>query len=227
MFGVLLAGAPRAHAAESGMVIAPGTPPLTRQAADASAEVTIFMLQVVATGDPDTELELDDDLLEAWAEGLAAEYSGMSSDAQAQLASLPAVRDALYVAWPQATASQRAEMRDAFRPMADGMLAQMGCDGFVSLADAGLVEPNSANIARYKRCNAGETVAAPAPTPVPTTTSTESPTAAYQRASAGLAASHNMYVNMSNVLLQNHVGNMNAILNMGNSNYRYEYVSKP
>jgi hypothetical protein len=36
-----------------------------------------------------------------------------------------------------------------------------------------------------------------------------------------------MYVSMSNTLLQNHVGNMNAILNMGNSNYRYEYVSKP
>jgi hypothetical protein len=72
----------------------------------------------------------------------------------------------------------------------------------------------------------------PAPvaaTPVRAAQSTpvESPTAAYQRASAGLQASHNMYVNMSNVLLENHVGNMNAILNMGNNNYHYVYTTKP
>jgi hypothetical protein len=36
-----------------------------------------------------------------------------------------------------------------------------------------------------------------------------------------------MYVNMSNVLLENHVGNMNAILNMGNNDYHYVYKATP
>jgi hypothetical protein len=184
------------------------------------------MLRVVATGEAD-ELALDGSVLDEWATALASEYAALSIEEQAQLAELPVLRDALYLAWPAASASDRDEIRNALRPMAEGMLAQMACDSFVSLAESGLVEPTSANIARYQHCNAGETVQA-APTPAAVaTTSTESPTAAYQRASAGLAASHNMYVNMSNVLLQNHVGNMNAILNMGNNNYRYEYVSKP
>jgi hypothetical protein len=97
----------------------------------------------------------------------------------------------LEVAWPQASAAERAELREAFRPIVEGWLADE---------------------------------ATPAPTP--STAVTESPTAAAQRASAGLMASHNMYTNMSNVLLENHVGNMNAILNMGNNNYHYVY-SKP
>ena len=65
------------------------------------------------------------------------------------------------------------------------------------------------------------------PVPVAASVPPTSPTAAYQRASAGLAASHNMYVNMSNVLLENHVGNMNAILNMGNNDYHYVYKTNP
>jgi hypothetical protein len=122
----------------------------------------------------------------------------------------------------------------------------MSCDSFVSLAQGGLVEASDDNLDRYADCvdendvvapapavapsRAAAPVAAPAaPTPAPVAAAPSSgaiptsPTAAYQRASQGLLASHNMYVNMSNVLLENHVGNMNAILNMGNNDYRYVY----
>jgi hypothetical protein len=137
---------------------------------------------------------------------------------------------AMREAWPHAWASDRAGIRDAFRPVAEGWLADMSCDGFTGLADAGFVEKTSANVNRYLSCD-DEVDSDPAPVvasnPTPTTASTSmAPTAAGQRASAGLLASHNMYTNMSNVLLQNHVGNMNAILNMGNNNYHYVY-SKP
>jgi hypothetical protein len=200
VFSLLVIGIPHTNAAELDTILAPGNPPLTREASDACAGVTVFAIKLVATGDVEADdLYVDDAILDPWANALAAAYVQMSADEQAQFAGMPAVRDALYVAWPYASASERAEVREAFRPLAETLLSQ------IDSADEPVVE-----------------------SPVPARTAvTESPTAAYQRASAGLAASHNNYVHMSNVLLQNHVGNMNAILNMGNNNYRYEYKSRP
>src|SRR6266540_4045281 len=69
-----LAGVPITLAAEED-VLAPGDPPLTRDFSDATAEVALFMLTVVATGDPSaSDLRLDDDLLDAWADELASAY---------------------------------------------------------------------------------------------------------------------------------------------------------
>lgn len=243
-FYFFLAGAPRALAAESGPVLAPGDPPLTRDAADASAEVTVFMLKVVANGDADADnLSLERPMLDAWAASLAAEYDGLGPDEQQTLAAMPVLRAALAQAWPQAAASQREAVRDSWRPVAQGWLESSTCDTFIGLANAGLVEPSSANRARYKACDAGdvdnadtdapaaETASAAstanASTAAASSPSSESPTAAYQRASAGLQASHTMYVNMSNALLENHVGNMNAILNMGPTTDYHYVVSHP
>jgi hypothetical protein len=242
---VALSGAPSANAEG---ILAPGNPPLTRDVSDASAAVTLFMLKHVASGDASAgDLTVDDGLLDAWADSMTDEYATFSSDEQAQLAIMPALRGALVAAWPQAGADDRAEIRDAFRPLAEGWLADLSCDGFISLADAGFVEKTSANVKRYLSCeDAGldsttDSVAAPAPsgpvapqakpTPAPVTASAASssgmtPPAAAQRASAGLQASHTRYTNMSNVLLQNHVGNKNAILHMGNNTSHYVY-SKP
>jgi hypothetical protein len=228
-----LAGA-NASAAEDESILAPGNPPLTREVSDSSAQVTVFMLKVVASGTASvSDFSLDSDILDEWADAMAAEYTSMSDDEQQQLAIMPPLRNALLEAWPQASASEQASVRDAFRPIAQGWLADMSCAGFIGLADGGLVEKTQANVARYLSCDdESESMVAPVDEPAPvaaapvraaSSTPTESPTAAYQRASAGLQASHNMYVNMSNVLLQNHVGNMNAILNMGNNNYRYVY----
>jgi hypothetical protein len=225
VFSLLVVGIPHTNAAGLDTILAPGNPPLTRGTSDASAGVTVFVLKLVATGDVEADdLDLDESMLDHWANAVAASYVRMSADEQAQFSVMPALRDALLTAWPEAADADRAEVRDAFRPLAQGWLSQMECASFVSMAESDLVEPTDENIARYKGCNPADEpiVEAPARTAV-----TESPTAAYNRASAGLQASHNNYVHMSNVLLQNHVGNMNSILNMGSSNYRYEYKSKP
>jgi hypothetical protein len=238
---VALSSAPRANAAEG--ILAPGNPPLTRDVSDASASVTLFMLKHVASGAATaSDLSVDPSLLNEWAKLMASEYVTFSGDDQAQLAIMPALRGALADVWPRASASDRAELREAFRPIAEGWLADMSCDGFTSLADAGFVDKTDANVSRYLNCDddldsSDTPVVAPAkPTPAPVAatsssssastaaSSSMSPTAAAQRASAGLMASHNMYTSMSNVLLQNHVGNMNAILNMGDSNYHYVYT---
>jgi hypothetical protein len=245
-----LAGVPITLAAEES-ILAPGDPPLTRDVSDASAEVSVFMLKVVATGTASAaNMSLDGDLLDVWADALRGDYRSMSSDEQHMLAGMPLLRGALREAWPQASASERATLREAFRPIAEGWLAGMSCDSFVSLADAGYVEKTQANVQRYTKCDVAFddadldleddvvertlSVGAAAPGPVAAaapaaaaSVASESPTAAYQRASAGLAASHNMYTHMSNVLLENHVGNMNAILNMGNNDYHYVYKSTP
>jgi hypothetical protein len=229
---LLLVAAPHALAADDS-VIARGNPPLTREVSDASAGVTLFLLQVVATGEPDTRV--DKALLDGWATSLASEYGSMSAEDQQALTIMPTLNATLHMVWQQASPSDRESVRDAFRPLAQDWLDDMSCNGFVSLARGGMVEATDDNLERFSDCmdDASGTPslapvvapAAPTPAPVGASTSPKSPTAAYQRASQGLLDSHNMYVNMSNALLENHVGNMNAILNMGNNDYRY--VFKP
>jgi hypothetical protein len=231
---LLSVAAPHALAADD-TVIARGNPPLTRDVSDASAGVTVFLLQVVATGAPDGTL--DKGLLDGWATALSSDYGTMSSDDQQALTIMPTLNATLHQVWQQASPDDRESVRDAFRPLAQAWLDDMSCDSFVSLAQGGLVEASDDNLDRFADCLDADSAPAPsvvapaAPTPVPVAAShptssgiaPTSPTVDYQRASQGLQASHNMYVNMSNVLLENHVGNMNAILNMGNSDYRYVY----
>src|SRR5262245_49717463 len=77
-----LAGVPTTLAAEES-ILAPGNPPLTREVSDASAEVSIFMLKVVATGNAGaTDLTLDRDILDVWADALGSDYRSMSGDEQ-------------------------------------------------------------------------------------------------------------------------------------------------
>jgi len=210
-----LAGVPITLAAEES-ILAPGDPPLTRDVSDASAEVSVFMLKVVATGNASAaDLSLDRELLDVWADALRSDYRSMSSADQQMLAGMPMLRGALREAWPQASSSERASVREAFRPIAEGWLEGMSCDSFVSLADAGYVEKTQANVQRYTKCDVAfddsdsdlsdldavterpSSVGTPVPAPVASSPAVasappESPTAAYQRASAGLAASHNL-----------------------------------
>ncbi len=172
-----------------------------------TAEVAAFVLRVVAVDTNVADLELGDGALGE----LSAEYLDLPI-------------------------GDRAALRDSFRPLVQLMLGQADCATFTSLAEEGFVEPTGDNRARYSGCVADDSAdtavaAAPAPQAAPPASSTTasppvSPTEAYRRASAGLQASHNMYTQMSNVLLENHVSNMNAILTMGDSNYRY-VITKP
>src|SRR5919197_1395901 len=106
----LLLPAARVMAADD--VLAPGNPPLTRQVSDASAGVTVFLLQVVASGEPDAAL--DRRMLDGWAQALASEYGHMSSDDQQALALMPALNGALHDAWTSASAEDRKTVREVF-----------------------------------------------------------------------------------------------------------------
>src|SRR5689334_11881114 len=110
---VLLVAAPRAFAAGDS-IIAPGTPPLTREVSDSSAEFTVFLLQVVATGDAD-DSPLDDATLDGWASALAGQYPRLSTDEQVQLALLPTLNSAFRAVWDEASEDDRDSVREAFR----------------------------------------------------------------------------------------------------------------
>src|SRR5947207_14610120 len=73
-----LAGVPVSLAAEETFLV-PGDPPLTRDAADASAEVSVFMLKVVATGDASaSDLTLDRAILDYWTDALGIRASPLT-----------------------------------------------------------------------------------------------------------------------------------------------------
>lgn len=197
--------------------IATGNPPLTRQVSDANAEVTYFLLKVVATGDGSIDgLKLDDSLLDNWAAGVAHDYPSYSADQQQMLTRMPLFRAAMAEGWPQLSADDRARLRDQWRPIAQNWLAATNCDAFTNLANGGLVEPTDPNKQRYAQCD--PQTAAPAPAPQVSRAQSQ---AAYEQAMAHLQASHNAYVGMSNALLTSHVATMNMITNFGDSPYHY------
>jgi len=198
--------------------IAAGTPPLTRQVADANAEVTYFLLQVVATGDASINgLKLGPALLDSWASSLAHDYPSYSAPQQQQLAKMPLFRAAMAEGWPQLPAADRADLRDQWRPIAQAWLDGTSCEAFSQLAQGGLVEATEANVARYRQCNPQLQQAAPPPPQV----SRAQSQAAYQAALAHLQASHNAYVGMSNALLTKHVATMNMLNTFSGSPYQY------
>jgi hypothetical protein len=218
-------------------VLAPGNPPLTRQVTDALAETIVFVLQVVATGDTwDLEGADEASFKDAMAQGLAAAYSGMEPAAQQAMAQLPQLRTALREAWPGLAEAERDALRAELRPGVEAMLVGVDCQTFIGLAEADLVEDTLDNVARLLDCW-NEEIAQPAPPgqhpaaqpSQPSQPSQPNPVAqqaqqneAYRRAQQGLMDSHNTYVSMTNMLTQNHAANMNAILTMGGSPYRYE-----
>jgi hypothetical protein len=216
--GALLlgAGTPPALAQTTDAVLAPGYPPLTRTISDSSAELTVLMLKVVASGDARTaDLTLDSSLLNGWAESLASGYADLSADEQQNLAMTPAVRSGLQAVWPAATASDKADARDNWRPIVQEWLAQMDCDSFTTLADEGLVEPSGSNRARYADCSDDEDddeIVAPVDTPTATAAAPAPATSAANQHSAPTDAwGYASYLNLSNSLLQSHNTRMNVI----------------
>ncbi len=66
--------------------LVPGSPPLTRQSADAAAELVAFVLTVADGG---IAIAADKPFRDAFAKGLAADYKGYSDEQKAALADLP------------------------------------------------------------------------------------------------------------------------------------------
>jgi len=215
---LLGAGTPPALAQTADAVMAPGYPPLTRTISDSSAELTVFMLKVVASGDARTaDLTLDSSLLDGWAESLASDYADLSADEQQNLAMMPAVRSSLQAVWPAATASDKADVRDSWRPIVQEWLTQMDCDSFTTLADGGLVEPSGSNRARYSDCEDDEDEQIVAPVDTPTATAAApapSTSTANQHTAPNDAWSHAASLDLSNSLLQSHMARMNVIQKM-------------
>jgi hypothetical protein len=227
--GVLLAAYEAAHTP-----IAAGNPPLTRQVSDAYAETMLFMLQVVSTGDVWTvDKAIDTSLKNGFAQELSAGYAGLGAQQQQILAQMPVLRAALREAWPTLSATERGQLRDQWRPIVQGMLSPLDCESFVALAGSDFVEGTQDNATRLRGCwNDHPQLAPPEYRQVQQAQAQQAQqnavqaqaqqNAAYLKAQQGLMNSHNTYIHMSNVLTQNHAANMNAILTMGGSNYRYE-----
>jgi len=93
--------------------IAPGDPPLTRQAADAMLEVLFFMAAQVQGGDaaaaalPQPTQEMKDQ----WAKNLAANYAKADAAARNQIAKMPLTWAALRMLWPELPEADKTQAR--------------------------------------------------------------------------------------------------------------------
>lgn len=91
--------------------IAPGEPPLTRQAADAMLESIYFMAGALET---DAPVRPTDAEREQWAAALSAQYARLSGAQRNGIAQMPTVWAALRWAWPTLPPGQREELKTRF-----------------------------------------------------------------------------------------------------------------
>jgi hypothetical protein len=93
--------------------IAPGDPPLTRQATDAMLEVLFFMAAQVQGGDaavmaqPKPTQEMKDQ----WAKNLAANYAKADAAARKQIANMPLTWAAIRMLWPDLAEADKSQAR--------------------------------------------------------------------------------------------------------------------
>ncbi|MHB8878744.1 MAG: hypothetical protein ACYC8T_34015 [Myxococcaceae bacterium] len=100
--------------------IAKGNPPLTRQVADAFAEVNCFMIgQVVG----DTGFKPGKELKDQLATSLAAGYPGFSAQQQKEYQQLPLAWAAIRMTWPTLSEAEKAKYRRQWAPGVQAMLA--------------------------------------------------------------------------------------------------------
>jgi hypothetical protein len=111
-------------------------------------------------------------------------------------ASMRLARAALLVAWPQLPEDQRAGFRKQFR----GYLQAIAPDFLKTV-------PQQASAPTQAAARQGGNPAA------------------YAQAMARLQRQHDSYVFMSNMMLMNHVANMNMLSNIGGGGYHYEIVN--
>lgn len=203
--------------------IAPGTPALTRQVAEAYAEVQYFLLSVVATGEG---RRLDQNVgpagRDVWTRAIDDDYPRYSAQQQ-QMAQMPLFRAAIREAWPALPDAERARLRDQWRPVVQGMLAEVSCGTFVALAQVDLVEPTEGNLRRFSGCRSPE-AAAPAETRPLLQSKPED--VRLTQDDVRLDYNPNAYTFLSNLQTTSHVGTMNMISTMSGSPYRYTTTYK-
>jgi hypothetical protein len=88
-------------------ILAPGTPPLTRQSTDAYLESLFFMTGEVSGQPSVPDRKLKDD----WAKALAANYPKMSAELKQQIAGMPLYASTMRMAWPELSEEVKAQYR--------------------------------------------------------------------------------------------------------------------
>lgn len=91
--------------------IAPGNPPLTRQAADAMLEVLFFMASQVQSGDSTLQPTATPQMKDQWAKNLAANYAKTDAAARQAIASMPIAWAQLRLHWPDLPQAEKANAR--------------------------------------------------------------------------------------------------------------------
>jgi hypothetical protein len=96
--------------------IAPGNPPLTRQASDATLEVMFFMAcQVNRQGDVPVTQQMKDQCAKALAEG----YAKLNAQDRQRIAQMPMAWAALRAVWPELPEAERSKLRDQWAQAED------------------------------------------------------------------------------------------------------------
>ncbi|RPJ54219.1 MAG: hypothetical protein EHM23_29415 [Acidobacteria bacterium] len=103
--------------------IAQGNPPLTRQVADAYAEVNCFMISEVLGGEA---FRADKAFKDQLATALVAEYSNFSPEQQKGYSRLPLAWASIRMTWSGLGESERATYRQQWSPGVQAMLAPQG-----------------------------------------------------------------------------------------------------
>jgi hypothetical protein len=115
--------------------IAAGNPPLTRQAADAYAEVLSFMIGEVVG---DTSYKPDKEYKDLLAKSLTAQYSGLSPARQKEFSEMPLVWAAIRLGWPHLSAAEKAAFRKQWTP---GVQALIPAEATAKTADSRSATP--------------------------------------------------------------------------------------
>ena len=122
--------------------IAQGNPPLTRQVADAYAEVTCFAISEVVGGKAFTA---DKALKDRMASAFIAQYPSLSPDRQKELSQYPAMWSAISFAWPTLPEAERANYRQQWTPAVRALLDSAGAApkaGTAATATASAANPS-------------------------------------------------------------------------------------
>jgi hypothetical protein len=174
--------------------LASGDPPLTREISDDYLDLLCFMHNQVVPG-PSLRYESEEAKV-FFARALTMAWGKADAARRQHWASMPLARAALLVAWPQLAEEQRAGFRKQFR-------------SYLQAIAPDFLKP------------VPQQIAAP---PKKQTTARRGSPEAYAQAMAQLQRQHESYVFMSNMMLTNHVANMNMISNIGGGGYHYEVV---
>ena len=103
--------------------IANGNPPLTRQVADAYAEVNCFMIGEVLGGDT---FKPGKDYKDGLAKTLAAEYPNLGPERQKEMSQLPLAWASIRLTWAGLSEAERAKYREQWSPGVRTMLSAGG-----------------------------------------------------------------------------------------------------